>query len=353
MVGTKNMLVETNLRNLSIDEVQESARTAEELGLDVVCQAEITRDPFMLLTMASLATQRVRLATSVLIAFPRSPMVTAYASRTLHDLSGGRFELGLGTQVRGHIQRRFSSHWSSPGPQLREYVASLQAIFNTWQTGEPLDFQGDYYSFTLMTPEFNPGPSPLDPIKIQVAAVNPYNIKLAGELADSLRVHSFTTPSYISNVIWPYVREGASKNGRSLDGFEVIGGGFIATGATEEVVHQTREWARRRVAFYGSTRAYRPVLEHHGWPELGDKLRQLVKEERWDDLAPCISDDVLDVFCVAGTYDQIGKLAAERYAGVVNRISFPYPEDAATQPDAFRQAIRDLQAIPTADPQQA
>jgi probable F420-dependent oxidoreductase len=340
------MLVETNLRNVPLTELQDSARISEDLGVDVVCQAEVTRDPFMMLTMAALATERVRLATSVLIAFPRSPMVVAYAARNLQELSGDRFELGLGTQVRGHIQRRFSSHWSSPGPQLREYISSLHAIFRTFQTGEPLDFHGDFYSFTLMTPEFNPGPTHFEPIKIQLAAVNPYNIRLAGELADGLRVHSFATPSYIRNVIRPYVREGAGRTGRSLDQFEIIGGGFVATGASEAVVNETREWTRRRIAFYASTRAYRPVLKHHGWQDLGDKLRDLVKQERWDDLAPCISDDVLDVFCVSGTYDKIGSLAAAQYAGLVNRVSFPLPDDAMTHSDQFRQAVQDLQQIP-------
>lgn len=343
------MLVETNLRNVPLEEYQDAARLAEDIGVDVICQAEVTRDPFMMLTMAAMATERTRLASSVLIAFPRSPMVVAYSARTLHELSGGRFELGIGTQVRGHIQRRFSSHWSSPGPQLREYVASLQAIFDCWQNGTPLSFQGDFYSFTLMTPEFNLGPTGHDPIKIQVAAVNPYNIRMAGELADSLRVHSLTTPSYIQNVIRPGVLEGAARIGRPLDGFEIIGGGFIATGGDEEAVQETREWTRRRIAFYSSTRAYRPVLEHHGWGDLGDELRQLVFEQRWDELPSRIDDDMLDTFCVSGTYDRIAERTRERYAGVVSRVIFPLPPDADRRPDDFRQAIADLKTIEPLD----
>lgn len=339
------MLVETNLRNVALEDLQESAQLAEALGADVLCQAEVTRDPFMMLTLAALATTRAQLATSVLIAFPRSPMVVAYSARNLQDLSGDRFELGLGTQVRGHIQRRFSSHWSSPGPQLREYVASLQAIFDAWQNETPLNFQGDYYSFTLMTPEFSPGPTEHDPIRIQIAAVNPYNIALAGELADALRVHSFATPSYIEHVIVPGVRRGAERSGRSLDRFEIIGGGFIATGGDEEAVRETREWTRRRVAFYASTRAYRPVLEHHGWEDLGEELRQLVKEQRWDDLAPRIDDDMLDTFCVSGTYDEIAERARERYSGVVSRFNFPLPPDAADNRDRFQQMMCDFKQI--------
>lgn len=343
------MRIETSARNVPIKEIAGFASAAEELGFDAFTQPEIKQDPFLTLALSANTTERVRLATSVAIAFPRSPMVVAYQSRNVHDLSGGRFELGIGTQVKGHIQRRFSTTWGSPGPRLREYVESLHAIWDTWQNGTPLNYEGDFYSFTLMTPEFNPGPSEFAPIPIQIAAVNKYNIQLAGELCDALRVHSFTTAEYTRDVIWPNIIKGASKSGRSLESFELIGGGgFIATGATEEEVEKNREATRHRIGHYASTRTYLPVLEHHGWEAINPELRSLISQERWSELSGLVTDEMLETFCVSGTYDQIVARIQERFGGLCDRLSFPFPDVENVDRASLTQLVQDLKRIPAA-----
>jgi probable F420-dependent oxidoreductase len=343
------MIVETNLRNVEIQELPAAARLAEALEFDGIAQSEVWIDPFVALAVAARETHRIRLATGVAIAFARSPMVVAYASRNLQELSGDRFALGIGTQVKGHILRRFSAGWGSPGPRLREYVLSLRAIWDAWQHGRPLDFRGDYYTFTLMTPEFDLGPTSYPPIKLQLAAVNQYNLRLAGELCDGLRVHSFSTPAYLRDVIWPGIRRGAARAGRSLRDFRVIGGGFVAVGADETAVAAAREEVRERIAFYASTRTYLPVLEHHGWGALNAALRQLISEERWGEMASLVSDEMLDTFCVSGTYATLAEGIRRRLGGLSDGIGFPLPPDAGAVPDAVREAVRQIKSIPGAE----
>jgi probable F420-dependent oxidoreductase len=341
------MLVETNLREVPLRELPAEGRLAEALGFDGLTASEIRRDPFIAIALIASATERVQLATSVAIAFPRSPMLVAYQTRNLQDLSAGRFSVGLGTQVRGHVERRFSAVFGKPGPHLKEYVESLRAIWRCWQEGAPLDYQGAYYRFSLMTPEFSLGESPY-PTRIHLAAVNPYNVALAATHADALRVHAFCTPEYLRDVIWPHAREAAVAAGRELDEFEMIGCGFIATGADEDAVGAAREEARRRVAFYGSTPSYRAVFEHHGWNDLGPALRRLIAAGRWQDMPGLISDEVLNGFCFAATYDRIADVVERRLGGLVDRLAMPFPSDAADGSERLRGALRDLQQIPTA-----
>ena len=341
------MLVETSLREFPLPRVAEMARLAEDLGFDGLTFSEVRHDPFVVAAVAASATTRIELATSVAIAFPRSPMVVAQIAHNLQELSNGRFTVGLGTQVKGHITRRFSTVWDSPGPRLREYVLSLQAIWDCWQSGTPLNFEGRFYQFTLMTPEFNFGPTP-HPLRVDLAAINPYNIETAATLARGLRVHGFNTAEYLRDVIWPVVDDAAEQAGRSLSDFEMIGGGFIACGADEATVHAAREQVRRRVAFYGSTRAYAPIFEHHGWGALGPALRELIAQGRWSDLHTLVDDEVLDRFCMAGTYKTIADRVADRLGGVVDRISLPLPANAADLRDEIAGAIKALQALPTA-----
>jgi probable F420-dependent oxidoreductase len=337
--------VETALREAEVGEVRRLARLAEEVGFDGLAQPEVKHDPFVLVALMATATQRARLATSVAIAFPRSPMVVACMSRDLQAASGDRFALGLGTQVRGHIERRFSTVWDSPGPRLREYVRALRAIWACWQDGTPLDFRGSFYKFTLMTPAWSPGPSPYGPIRVQTAAVNPFNIQLAGEVCDGMRIHSFSTPEYIRDVIWPNLRIGAEQAGRSLDDFEVIGGGFIASGADEEEVQAAREAARRRIAFYGSTRAYRPVLDHHGWGELCSDLGRLVARGRWNDLPSLVNDEILDTFCVSGTYDQIAPRISERLGGLTHWVMWSSFDGESKDLDGLGRALEAIRGV--------
>lgn len=340
------MRIEAHLPDVPMADLARVARRVEELGFDGIAQPELRSDPFVALAAIATATARVRLATSVAIAFGRSPMVVAYTARNLQDLSGDRFALGLGTQVKGHVERRFSAAWGSPGPRFREYLLGLRAIWECWEQGTPLDFRGEFYRFTLMTPEFSLGPSQYGPIPVQTAAVNPYNIQLAGELADGLRAHPFSTPEYTRDVIWPNLRIGAARTGRSLEGFEVIGTGFIATGPDDAAVAAAREAARKRIAFYGSTRVYRPVLEHHGWGELGARLVQMVARGEWEALAGAVSDEVLDRFCVAAPYGTIAGRVEARLGGLVDWISLPFHAEESPARDRLGQALAELRAVP-------
>jgi probable F420-dependent oxidoreductase len=347
------MRVDTSRRRSGADggglaDVAADARLAESLGFDGLVFGEIRTDPLLDATLAISATQRIQVATNVLIAFPRSPMVVAYATRNLQALSGGRFTLGIGTQVRGHITRRFAAPWDSPGPRLREYVESLRAIWACWQDGTPLDYQGRFYQFTLMTPEFNLGPS-AHSTRVNVAAVNAFNIATAGMLCDGLTLHSLLTSAYLRDVIWPILERGARSAERSLERFELSGSSFLVWGPTAEAVSFGREQVRRRVAFYSSTRAYAPVLEHHGLHELGPALRKLIAENRWEELVTEVSDDVLDLFCIAGVYEEIADKVQEQLGGLVDRIHISLPRDN-NKSDLKRaeRAVEALHALPNA-----
>jgi probable F420-dependent oxidoreductase len=342
------MRTEASLHDVPWAEIPALASAIERLGFDSIAQPELRRDPFLPLVLAAGATRTARLATSVAIAFPRSPTANAYTAWNLQEMSHGRFVLGLGTQVKGHIERRFSTVWGSPGPRLREYILALRAIWETWQHGTPLNFKGDFYAMDLMTPEFSPAPLDVPPPQIQIAAVNAYNIQLAGELCNGLRIHPFSTPAYTREVIWPNVEIGAKRSGRSLETFEMVGGGFIATGETDEDVQKAREQARYRIAFYASTRTYLPVLEHHGWGAMNGDLRRLIAQQRWGDLASVIPDDVLDEFCVSGTYAEIIPRIAARSAGQVDCIGFPLPKNLDSPDENYAEALAHLRRLNTA-----
>ncbi len=343
------MRIETGFSDGAWGKTAAQAQQAEALGFDSITAPELKRDPLLTCAVAAPATTSIDLATSVLIAFPRSPMVVAYQARNLQDLSGGRFTLGLGTQVKGHIERRFSTVWDSPGPRLREYVESLRAIWEAWQTESPLNYRGRFYNFTLMTPDFSPPPSDYAAPKVQIAAVNEYNIRLAGEVCDGLRVHPFSTPAYTRDVIWPNVQRGAAKSGRSLDDFEMIGTGFIATGPDEAAVQKARENARYRIAFYASTRTYLPVLAHHGWEEINPRLRDLIAENRWEDLGTAVPDEVLDGFCVSGTWDEIVPRIAEHLGGLVDTLSIGVPDDDGASDPRYLTMLDGLRKLPKAE----
>jgi probable F420-dependent oxidoreductase len=320
-----------------------AARAAEQVGFDGVSSAEIAHDPFAPLVAATLATERVELSTGIVVAFPRSPMVVANSAWDLQAQSGGRFSLGLGSQVKGHNERRFGLAWSAPVPRLREYVGALRAIWRCWERGEKLAFEGEHYRFTLMTPEFSPAPTGLPPVPISIAAVGPAMLRLAGEVCDGARLHGFCTRRYLEEVCLPRIEEGLARSGRARSSFEISGGGFIATGRREQDVQKAVDEVRYRVAFYGSTRTYAPVFDLHGLGDLGAALHRKSVEGKWEEMAAEISDDVVRLFATVGTWDQLPAAIEKRFGGLTDVTGLSFPAD--TPREVQTQLIRDLRRI--------
>jgi probable F420-dependent oxidoreductase len=338
------MRVEAIVRHPQLDQIPSLAARLERLGFDGVAIPEIKRDPFILAALIAGACGSLRIATAVALAFPRSPTVSAYSARTLHDLSSGRFVLGLGTQVRGHVERRFGIPWSAPVERLREYVGAVRAVWRSWDTNEGPAFEGQHYRVTLMTPEFSPGPNAHPPIPVHIGAVNVHMLRLAGEVCDGVRLHPFCTPEYLRQVVLPELAEGAARADRSLAGLEIVGGGFIASGPDEHSVTSVREEIRRQIAFYASTRGYAPVLELHGWSEVGGELRRLIAQQRWPEMAPLVTDDMLEAFCVSGTYARLAVLVEQTFGDLVDTLTLNVPDDESHD-KAFAGLVQDLRQI--------
>jgi len=321
------------------------AKHAEAIGFDGVSTSELAHDVFMPLALAAMATERVDLLTSIAISFPRSPMIMANIAWDLQANSGGRMQLGLGSQVKGHNERRFSVPWTSPVPRMREYIQSLRAIWRCWEKGEKLDFQGEHYQFTLMTPEFSPKPTGLPMVPVTVAAVGPDMLRMAGRIADGVRLHSFCTPKYIKTTCMPKIEEGMAKGGQVRENLEIFGGGFIATGRDEDEVRKALDYTRYRVAFYGSTRTYWPVLEQHGLEDLGARLHDKAKKGQWDKMAEEVSDEVVHLFTAVAPLKDLPKAIEDYYGGVTDVIRLEF---AAGTPEGLqREVLQDLKKIPT------
>jgi probable F420-dependent oxidoreductase len=322
-----------------------AARAAEEDGFDCVQSNELKHDPFAPLAFAALATERVQLVTSVAIAFPRSPMIVANQTWDLHAHSKGRFAIGLGSQVKAHNERRFSVPWIAPAARMGEYVESLRAIFRCWEFKEKLNYKGKYYNFSLMTPEFSPPAQGLPLPPVAMAAVGPLMLKTAARVADSVRLHSFATRDYLEQVVRPVLAEELAARGKTFETFEITGGGFIATGPDAAAVKAATEKARYRVAFYGSTPAYRGVFDLHGVPDLGVRLTEMSKAGQWDRMAAQVPDDVLDLFVARATYDELPGAIARRYGGVVDTVSIDFA--SGTPASVRRDVVAEIQKIPS------
>jgi len=341
------MRVETAIIAPSIEAIADHARKMEYLGYDSVIMPEAGHDPFLPLVVVAEHTKTLRFGTAVAIAFPRSPFAVAQMSWDLQRFSGGRFILGLGTQVKGHNERRYSTPWPAPpGPRLRDYILCLKAIFNTFQTNERPNFQGKWYQFTLISPFFNPGPNPNGgSLPIYISAVNKYNCRLVGELCDGIRMHPFNTPKYTREVIMPAIEEGAKKAGRKLSDIDIVGSGFLITGQDEEAMERAKTAFKQQIAFYGSTRSYHPVLAVHGWEEVGMRLYRLSMEGKWTEMANEITDEMLEQFAIVGTYDEILPKIKERYSGVVTTIDFGYSTIGLDQEDRLRWLVQELKKL--------
>lgn len=307
------MQIDVNLMDPSLDRVGDYTRTAEAMGFDGAWVTELTHSPFTLMTEAGGATDEIDVGTAIALAFPRSPMVTAYTAWDLQRHSNGRFLLGLGTQVKGHIERRFGMTWGTPGPRFREYVLALQEIWAAWEGGRKPDFQGDHYSITLCPPKFVPN-VPGDPsVPIYVAGVNEYNVRLAGELCDGLHVHPFHSPEYVEELVIPNVRDGAESAGRDLEDVTLATSVFAVVGDTEAKRAESRESVREELAFYMSTRTYREILAVHGWADVSEQLHELSVNDEWDRMPELVTDEMVDAFSVEGSWDELRERIDRRY----------------------------------------
>ena len=313
----------TSITGIDFNDVGSRVRAIEERGFGAITAQENRFNPFLPLAVAATHSERLELRTSVAIAFARSPMVSANLAWDLQTASKGRFTLGIGSQVKGHNVRRFSVPWSAPALRMREYVQSLRAIWDCWQNGTKLDYQGDHYQFTLMTPNFSPPPQEHGLPRVQIAAVGPAMMNVAAEECDGVMLHPFCTRAYLDQVVTPRLDAGLAARGRGRDGFDISGGGFVATGADDESVQEMFEWVRMRVGFYGSTPSYWPVLEVHGLEDLGHNLNGMSKKGQWDEMTRMIPDDVVHLFAAVGRFDEIEEAIRERFGGLADYIDMP------------------------------
>ncbi len=334
------MLVDGGIGN-DLRAAAASARKSEEAGYDAIWSAETGHDPMMPLIVAAEHTERITLGTSIVVAFGRSPMTLANQAWDLNDFSGGRFILGLGSQIKPHIERRYSMPWSHPAPRMREFISAMRAIWDCWQNGTKLDFRGDFYTHTLMTPFFNPGPNQFGAPRVYLAAVGEGMTKVAAEVADGLLIHGFTTERYIREVTVPTVESVLAAKGRSLADFSFSYPAFVVTGDSDRAVEEAERGTRKQIAFYASTPAYRPVLELHGWGELQTELNAMSKQGKWDEMGGLITDEILDAFAVRGTPEEIPGLLQQRFGDIVDRISLYMPYDQGVAP-RIMAGLRDL-----------
>jgi probable F420-dependent oxidoreductase len=324
-------------QRMTLAEVSAHARRAEALGYAGLNVPDAVHDGLLLAQAALAATEELRVATSVLVAFPRSPMVVAHAAWDLQAVSGGRFELGLGSQVRGNIEGRYSTPWSAPVPRMREYVLSLRAIFDRWQHGKPLAIEGEHYRFTRMQPFFDPGPLDCGAPKIHVGGIGPAMTALAGEVADGLMCHpTNSSPRYLREVVMPRLEKGAARVGRDRGEVELMAADLVSTGRDVEAVALAREGVRELYGFLFSTPSYWPTLELYGWNDLGPALREMTRGGRWGEMKAAITDEILDALSPSATYDDVADVLRDRFEGLATRLTFPLPDDPADEPRVAR-----------------
>ena len=318
----------TTPENLGLDAIGAHAKRVEALGFDGLFVPDAVHDGLLLACQALAATQRIRVATSVLVAFPRSPMNVALAAWDLQRMSGGRFELGLGTQIRQNIEDRYSARWLPPASGMREYVGALHAIFQSFHSGAPLNFVGEHYRFTRLQPFFNPGPIDAPDVPLMLGAVGPKMLALVGEAAAGMHTHPTNTSArYLREAILPRVAEGVTVRQANLPKPLICANEFVATGEDDAAVAGERERYRDLLAFLFSTPAYWPSLELYGWREIGEQLQQLTREKRWPEMAAAIPEAMLDEFVVCGPYATVAKSITERFGGLVDRLTFPVADD--------------------------
>jgi probable F420-dependent oxidoreductase len=334
--------VDTGIMAPSLGDIGARAREIEAMGYDGVLTAETGHDALLPIALAAEHTEHVELGTGIVVAFARTPMVLAYTANDLQQMSHGRFILGLGSQIKPHIEKRFSMPWSHPARRMREYILALRAIWDAWNNRTPLQFEGEFYRHTLMTPFFSPPPNEHGSPKVFLAAVGEKMTEVAGEVADGVIIHGFTTERYVKEVTIPAIDRGLKAAGRDRSSFEISGPLFIVTGTTDKELADAVRGVKQQIAFYGSTPAYRGVLELHGWGDLQPELNTLSKRGEWEQMGALIDDDILRTFAVVAEPEGVGAELKRRYGGVVDRCSFyaPYRSD----PDRWSQVVADLKS---------
>lgn len=335
----------------ALSRVEHLAAGAEQAGYDAVSYSEINSDPILHMTVAAGHTKRVHLMTNIIVAFARNPMTLATQATAVQEYSQGRLILGLGSQIKPHIEKRFSMPWSAPAARMTEFISALHAIWTAWETGEKLDFRGEFYSHTLMIPEYAPPVTQPRP-KVFLAAVGERMTEAAGSVADGVIVHPFTTQRYLSEITLPALARGREKGNRVSSDVEVAAAPFIICGSSEAEVARSREAVRARVAFYGSTPAYRPVLALHGWGDLGDELNAMSKSadnQRWSRMASLIPDEVLQTFAVEASPSNVGELVDRRFGSLVQWIS-PNP-NGLSEPGALLTVMDAIKSASETPPQ--
>jgi len=336
------MLIDADI-GFGTGDVAEQARLVEASGYDGGWVAEVGHDPLIMLSLAATTTTTLTLGTGIVVAFARSPMITATMANDVQLLSRGRLLLGLGSQIKPHIEKRYSMPWSAPAARMREYILAMRAIWSCWNDDEPLRFRGEFYRHTLMTPFFNPGPNPYGPPKVLLAAVGTLMTEVAAEVADGLLVHPFTTERYLREVTMPAIDRGLAASGRSREDFTISFSGLIATGTTDAQVAHAASKVRSQIAFYGSTPAYRGVLELHGWGDLQEALNERSRTGDWDAMGEMIDDDVLETLAVVGPAGDVAGAIDDRFGDVIDRFSIYAPYSLGD--DARRTVIEGLRAL--------
>jgi len=325
------MKVDAGLMNTSdLSKVPDQVRKLEAQGYDGLITAEMSSDPFFPLLLAAEHSERIELMTSIAVAFARNPMILAGLSNDLQAFSKGRFILGLGSQIKPHIEKRFSQPWSHPAARMREFILAMRSIWACWYGGEKLDFRGEFYTHTLMTPMFTPVNNPHGAPRVVLAAVGPKMTEVAGEVADGMIVHAFSTARYMRDVTLPAIERGLKESGRSRADFEVCYPTFVVTGQNEGEWEQARTAITRQIAFYGSTPAYRGVLEAHGWGDLQTELNVMSKRGEWVAMGERITDEILEEFAIVAEPDKVAAALGARFGGIVDRVvcSVPFATDA-------------------------
>ena len=335
------MIVDGGIPTDNLTGVPAKAKRLEALGYHGAVTAETSHDPFFPLLLAAEHTEKIQLVTSIAVAFARTPMNLANIGHDLNSFSKGRFVLGLGSQIRPHVTKRFSMPWSKPAARMREFISAMRAIWDCWHNGSQLSFKGDFYDHSLMTPMFTPSDSEYGAPRVMLAAVGPLMTEVAGEVADGVIIHSFTTKKYLEEVTLPAVEKGLAKAGRSRSDFQISYPGFIVTGKNEEEFNATKKAVCKQIAFYGSTPAYAPVLGSHGWGDLQPELNKLSKMGNWDEMGTLITDEILNEFAIVGELDQVVGKFKSRYSGLVDRTMGSLP---ARDDEHAKELLRNLSA---------